>query len=88
MYDVDTSLIFECLQVVTINGARVLSDQQDIWVPQGVAHSIDRVMFPLPVGDLAQTLRADRAKRFNKFIRAINVSGLNMLSGKFKSFND
>jgi len=64
------------LQVVTINGARMSRDKHDIVIPQGIAHAVDRVMFPLPVGNIVQTLRSDRDRRFSKFLRAIQTSGL------------
>lgn len=57
----------------------VLPDKQDIIIPQGVAHAVDRVMFPLPVGDILQTLQSDREKRFTNFLRAIFSSGLSEL---------
>ncbi|XP_046737146.1 uncharacterized protein LOC124405920 [Diprion similis] len=62
--------------VTTINGARVLPDKQNIEIPQGISHAVDRVMFPLPVGDLVQTLQADRERRFTVFLRALHASGL------------
>ncbi|XP_072749357.1 uncharacterized protein [Anoplolepis gracilipes] len=62
--------------VTTINGARVAPNKRDIEIPQGIAHAIDRVMFPLPVGDLVQTLQADRERRFSMFLRMLHVSGL------------
>jgi hypothetical protein len=61
---------------VTINGARISRDKHDIPIPQGIAHAVDRVMFPLPVGNIIQTLRSDRERRFTKFLRAIQASGL------------
>jgi hypothetical protein len=64
------------LQVVTINGVRVSRDKHDIHIPQGIAHAVERVMFPLPVGNIIQTLRSDRERRFTKFLRAIQASGL------------
>ncbi|XP_047117032.1 proteoglycan 4 [Schistocerca piceifrons] len=64
------------VKVTTINGARVLSQQHDVPVPQGVLHAVDRVMFPLPVGDALQTLLADRERRFESFLRAVRTSGL------------
>jgi len=33
-------------------------------------------MFPLPVGDLLQTLQSDRERRFTHFIKAIFSSGM------------
>jgi hypothetical protein len=68
----------KCLlpQVVTINGARVSRDKHDIPIPQGIAHAVDRVMFPLPVGNIVQTLRSDRERRFTKLLRAIQASGI------------
>lgn len=62
--------------VVTINGAVVSGSKRDIPVPQGVAHAVDRVLFPLPVGDLVQTLKGDRERRFGKFVKSIEASGL------------
>lgn len=64
------------IKVTTINGATVASDNLDIEIPQGVAHSVDRVMFPLPVGDLLQTMQSDREKRFTHFLRAIFASNI------------
>jgi hypothetical protein len=61
---------------VTINGVRISRDKHDIPIPQGIAHAVERVMFPLPVGDIIQTLRSDREHRFTKFLRAIQTSGL------------
>lgn len=54
----------------------VLPDKKDINIPQGIAHSVDRVMFPLPVGDILQTLQSDRERRFTNFLRALFSSGL------------
>ncbi|OWR41488.1 hypothetical protein KGM_201565 [Danaus plexippus plexippus] len=71
MHDVEWNEV----RVTTINGARVLEDKKDIHIPQGVAHAVDRVMFPLPVGDLVQTLQADRDRRFTTFLKAIQASG-------------
>ncbi|KAG5344377.1 BGH3 protein, partial [Acromyrmex heyeri] len=64
------------VKVTTINGARVAPNKRDIEIPQGIAHAVDRVMFPLPVGDLVQTLQADRERRFTTFLRMLHVSGL------------
>ncbi|XP_070151450.1 ras guanine nucleotide exchange factor R [Polyergus mexicanus] len=64
------------IKVMTINGARVAPNKRDIEIPQGIAHAIDRVMFPLPVGDLVQTLQADRERRFTMFLRMLHMSGL------------
>lgn len=33
-------------------------------------------MFPLPVGDIVQTLQSDRERRFTNFLRAVFSSGL------------
>lgn len=33
-------------------------------------------MFPLPVGDIVQTLQSDRERRFTNLLRAIFSSGL------------
>ncbi|KAJ9588447.1 hypothetical protein L9F63_018180, partial [Diploptera punctata] len=64
------------VQVVTINGARVSREKYDIPIPQGIAHAVDKVMFPLPVGNILQTLKSDRERRFTRFLRAIQSSGL------------
>ncbi|CAK1549595.1 unnamed protein product [Leptosia nina] len=71
MHDVEWNEV----KVTTINGARVIDDKRDIHIPQGIAHAVDRVMFPLPVGDLVQTLQADRDRRFTTFLKAIFASG-------------
>lgn len=54
----------------------MVSSKRDIEIPQGIAHAVDRVMFPLPVGDLVQTLQADREKRFTIFLKLLYISGL------------
>ncbi|XP_017755108.1 PREDICTED: uncharacterized protein LOC108547209 [Eufriesea mexicana] len=64
------------IKVTTINGAKVASNKRDIEIPQGIAHAVDRVMFPLPVGDLVQTLQADRERRFTTFLKMLYISGL------------
>ncbi|XP_059619141.1 uncharacterized protein LOC132263408 [Phlebotomus argentipes] len=67
------------VKVTTINGAMVVPDKQDINIPQGVAQGLDRVMFPLPVGDLLQTLQSDRERRFTTFLRAVFAADLSEL---------
>lgn len=62
--------------MLTINGAKVLKEKKDMFIPQGIAHAVDRVMFPLPVGDLLQTLQSDREGRFNRFLRVVQDSGV------------
>ena len=58
-------------------------NKQNIQIPQGMVHAIDRVMFPLPVGDLVHTLQADQEGRFSTFLKLIYASGLDeLLSGK------
>lgn len=75
--------------MTTINGAKVASNKRDIEIPQGVAHAVDRVMFPLPVGDLVQTLQADRERRFTNFLKMLYISGLqDTLSGKTDRINN
>ncbi|XP_073980018.1 uncharacterized protein [Rhodnius prolixus] len=64
------------IKVLTVNGARILIDKSDLRIPQGVAHTVDRVMFPLPVGDVLQTLMSDRENRFSKFIRLLQETGV------------
>lgn len=68
--------VFFIIQVTTINGAKIVEDKQDIVIPQGIAHAVDRVMFPLPVGDIVQTLQSDRERRFTTFLRILFASGL------------
>lgn len=65
-------------QVVTVNGAKIL-DEKDIVIPQGIAHAIDRVMFPLPVGNLLQSLQADRENRYSNFLKILEESELSYL---------
>lgn len=76
-------IIFLCIylltlppQVTTINGAAIVNEKQDIAIPQGVTHGVDRVMFPLPVGDLLQTLQSDRERRFTNFLRAVFTANM------------
>lgn len=71
-----SQITHKLLQITTINGAKILEDHKDIEIPQGVAHAVDRVMFPLPVGDIIQTLQSDRERRFTSFLRALFASGL------------
>lgn len=69
--------------MVTVNGAKIL-DEKDIVIPQGIAHALDRVMFPLPVGNLQQSLLADRENRYSNFLKVIEESELSyLLTGKF-----
>lgn len=64
------------VKVTTVNGATIMANTSDIDIPQGVTHAIDRVMFPLPVGDILQTLQSDRERRFTTFLRAIFASNM------------
>ncbi|XP_070496612.1 eukaryotic translation initiation factor 4 gamma-like [Chironomus tepperi] len=64
------------IKVTTINGATISPDNNDIVIPQGIAHAIDRCMFPLPVGDILQTLQSDRERRFTNFLRAVFASNM------------
>ncbi|CAO1324501.1 unnamed protein product [Diamesa serratosioi] len=64
------------VKVTTINGATVVANNNDVTIPQGIAHAIDRVMFPLPVGDILQTLQSDRERRFTHFLRAVFASDM------------
>ncbi|KAF7997545.1 hypothetical protein HCN44_006116 [Aphidius gifuensis] len=66
-------------KITTINGAKIVSTKQNIQLPQGVAHEMDRVMFPLPIGDLMQTLAADREQRFGQFLKMLHASGLDRI---------
>ncbi|XP_043280858.1 uncharacterized protein [Venturia canescens] len=74
------------VKVTTINGAKVAPNKRDIEIPQGIAHAIDRVMFPLPVGDLTQTLQADRERRFLTFLKILHASGLEDTLAGTKTF--
>ncbi|XP_015182198.1 PREDICTED: uncharacterized protein DDB_G0284459 [Polistes dominula] len=74
------------VKVTTINGAKVAPNKRDIEIPQGIAHAIDRVMFPLPVGDLVQTLQADRERRFTTFLKMLYTSGLDTTLSGPKTF--
>ncbi|KAI4497990.1 hypothetical protein M0802_006814 [Mischocyttarus mexicanus] len=74
------------VKVTTINGAKVAPNKRDIEIPQGIAHAIDRVMFPLPVGDLVQTLQADRERRFTTFLKILYTSGLDTTLAGPKTF--
>lgn len=68
--------------MVTVNGAKIL-DEKDIVIPQGIAHAIDRVMFPLPVGNLLQSLQADRENRYSNFLKILEESDLtHLLTGE------
>ncbi|VVC89209.1 unnamed protein product [Leptidea sinapis] len=65
---------------VSLAGTQLRVNQYDMhdveWNEvRGIAHAVDRVMFPLPVGDLVQTLQADRDRRFTIFLKAIFASG-------------
>lgn len=40
------------VKVTTVNGATIFTNNSDLVIPQGVAHAVDRVMFPLPVGKI------------------------------------
>lgn len=64
------------MQITTINGAMVVPEKEDITIPQGIAHAVDRVMFPLPVGDVLQTMQSDREHRFTYFLKALFSSGV------------
>ncbi|KAF6215241.1 hypothetical protein GE061_009993, partial [Apolygus lucorum] len=64
------------VKVVTINGAKIVREKADIVIPQGIAHTVDRVMFPLPVGDIVQTLQSDREGRFSRFIKLLQETGV------------
>ena len=68
--------IHQFFQITTVNGAMIVPEKQDILIPQGVAQAVDRVMFPLPVGDILQTLQSDRERRFTHFLRALFASGM------------
>lgn len=64
----------------------VVPEKEDITIPQGIAHSVDRVMFPLPVGDVLQTLQSDREHRFTYFLKALFSSGVSeILQNKGKN---
>lgn len=56
-----------------------------------IGHAIDRVLFPLPVGDMLATMRADRQHRYNVFLRTVDEycssSVRTLLTGTINSFN-
>lgn len=37
-----------------------------------IGHAVDRVLFPLPVGDVLATMRADRQHRYSVFLRTVD----------------
>lgn len=55
--------------VLSSNGGSGGSNQQQI---MAIGHAVDRVLFPLPVGDVLATMRADRQRRYNVFLRAVD----------------
>lgn len=63
-------------------------NQQNI---MAIAHAIDRVLFPLPVGDVLATMRADRQRRYSVFLRAVDEfcssSVKALLTGNFSMTN-
>ncbi|KAF4517847.1 hypothetical protein B566_EDAN011772 [Ephemera danica] len=72
-----TDSSFNTRKVVTINGGSVSERSTDISLPAGsVVHAVNRVLFPLPVGDLLTSLEADPARRFSRFVRAVRDAGL------------
>ncbi|KAK0078258.1 hypothetical protein PV325_002765 [Microctonus aethiopoides] len=74
------------VKVTTINGAKILPNKRDLEIPQGIVHAIDRVMFPLPVGDLMQTLAADREQRFGTFLKMLHAAGMDEELAGTKTF--
>lgn len=52
-----------------------------------IGHAVDRVLFPLPVGDVLATMRADRQRRYSVFLRAVDEhcssSVRSMLTGTY-----
>jgi len=55
--------------VLSSTGSAGGSNQQQI---MAIGHAVDRVLFPLPVGDVLATMRADRQRRYNVFLRAVD----------------
>ncbi|KAL5236867.1 hypothetical protein ACI65C_004277 [Semiaphis heraclei] len=55
--------------VLSSSGSAGGSNQQQI---MAIGHAVDRVLFPLPVGDVLATMRADRQRRYNVFLRAVD----------------
>lgn len=51
------------------SGGLMGSENQQI---MAIGHAVDRVLFPLPVGDLLTTMRADRQRRYSVFLRAVD----------------
>jgi len=55
--------------ILSSNGGAGGNNQQQI---MAIGHAVDRVLFPLPVGDVLATMRADRQRRYNVFLRAVD----------------
>ncbi|XP_060844757.1 uncharacterized protein LOC132924447 isoform X2 [Rhopalosiphum padi] len=55
--------------ILSSNGGTGGGNQQQI---MAIGHAVDRVLFPLPVGDVLATMRADRQRRYNVFLRAVD----------------
>lgn len=71
------------IHIITARTLNHLLHFMYLYLFQGIAHAVDRVMFPLPVGDLVQTLQADRDRRFTIFLKAVQASGFaDTLSGQ------
>jgi len=71
------------LQVVTVNGARVV--KPDIQATNGIIHVVDRVLFPVPEADIYNTLRKDPQQRYTTLISAIDRAGLQLVLGDPRS---
>jgi len=70
---------FQSLQVVTVNGARVI--KPDIQATNGIIHVVDRVLFPVPEADIYNTLRKDPQQRYTTLVSAIDRAGLQLVLG-------
>jgi len=76
----NTDQSFNPKKVVTINGGAIFERTADIALPGGsIAHSVNKVLFPLPVGDVMTSLEADPGRRFTRLVRILKDSELDQL---------
>jgi hypothetical protein len=76
----NTDQSFNPKKVVTVNGGAVFERTSDIALPGGsVAHAVNKVLFPLPVGDIMTSLEADPGRRFLRLVRILKDSALDQL---------
>ncbi|XP_059486101.1 uncharacterized protein LOC132202854 [Neocloeon triangulifer] len=76
----NTDQSFNPKRVITVNGGAIFDRTADIPLPGGsIAHSVNKVLFPLPVGDIMTSLEADPGRRFTKLVQIVKDSGLDNL---------